>query len=166
MSIRIEGIVLRKKVLRENDLLLNVFTLSDGRIKLVQKQGLKKPKAGLDLFCRNEFIVSENKDFALIYQISGLDLYANIRRHYILLQEAANAVKTIEKITSDLQPNPELYILFSKFLQILNQSTPNKTELKQLRLNWYTDILHNEGLYDGQPVTEKSFQLAIVNYRG
>ena len=164
MSVRLEGIILRKKILREHDLMLSVFSKSDGCILLVKEKALKKPQAELDLFCRNEFIVAGLQDFAAIYQVSTLDLYAGLRRNYALLQEAANAVKTIEKITSPLQPNPELYNLLENFLQTLEQT--DKTNLKQLRLNWYTDILRCEGLFDGRSVTEKSFRLAIANYRG
>lgn len=164
MSVRLEGIILRKKILRENDLLLSVFSRSDGRLFLVKPKTLKKPPAGLDIFCRNEFIISGLQDFAAIYQESTLDFYVGLRRNYSLLQEAANAVKIVEKITAILQPNSELYDLLVNFLQTIEQAEPEK--LPQLRLNLYADILRCEGLYDGQPVTEKSFQLALVNYRG
>ena len=166
MSVRLEGIILRRKTLREHDLLLSVFSRSEGRLLLVKEKALKKPQAELDLFCRNEFILAGLQDFTAIYQVSGLDMFVNLRRSYALLQEAANAVKTAEKITAPLQPNPKLYALLAGFLETLNQTAPDKTALKQLRLNWYADILHCEGLYDGKPVTEKSFQLAVVNYRG
>ncbi|GBR77514.1 hypothetical protein RDn1_173 [Candidatus Termititenax dinenymphae] len=165
MSTRIEGIILRKKVLRDSDLMLSVFTLSDGRIKLVQKRALKKPQAEIDLFCRNEFIVAELKDFSLIYQVSGLNLFAGLRQKYELLQNASEAVKTVEKITSTLQPNPELYQLLKNYLETLNKTT-DITTLENLKLAWYKAILVNEGIYDGQPITEESFKLQVVNYRG
>ena len=165
MSVRLEGVILRKKTLRDNDLWFSVFTLSDGRLKLVQKRGLKKTKAGLDIFCLNEFIVAENKDFALIYQTTSLDLFASIRQNYMLLQAAAHAVQIIEKITSNLQPNPGLYRIFLNYLQTLN-SAGDMTLLPALKLEFYKDILRNEGIYDGQEVTEKGFRLQIENYRG
>jgi DNA repair protein RecO len=165
MSARLEGVILRKKILRDNDLLLNVFSLNDGQIKLVQKRGCKKPQAALDLFCRNEFVVAENKDFAVIYQTTGLELFAQIRQNYALLQNAAEAVQVVEKITSSLQPNAGLYQILLKHLQTLN-STVDTEALPVLKLELYQNILLNEGIYDGKKVTEKSFRLAIANYRG
>jgi DNA repair protein RecO len=165
MSVRLEGIILRKKVLRDNDLLLSVFTLSDGRLQLLQKRGLKKPQAEIDLFCRNELIVSENKDFSLIYQVSGLDLFANIRQNYELLQEASEAVKISEKITSSAQANAGLYRLLLNYLRTLN-SAIDTSALLNIRLELYRNILLNEGIYDGKKVTEKNFFRQIENYRG
>jgi DNA repair protein RecO len=165
MSARLEGVILRKKILRDNDLLLSVFSLSDGRIKLVQKRGCKKPQAALDLFCRNEFVVAENKDFAVIYQTTGLELFAQIRQNYALLQNAAEAVKIVEKITSSLQPNAGLYQILVKYLQTLNSPIDTAT-LPALKLELCQNILRNEGIYDGKKVTEKSFWLALANYSG
>ena len=165
MSARLEGIILRKKILRDNDLLLNVFSLSYGRIKLVQKRGCQKPQAVLDLFCRNEFVVSENKDFAVIYQTTSLELFARIRQNYALLQSAAEAVQTVEKTTSSLQPNAGLYQILLKYLQTLNSAIA-AAALPALKLELYQNILRNEGIYDGQKITEKSFWRQIENYRG
>jgi DNA repair protein RecO len=165
MSARLEGVILRKKILRDNDLLLNVFSLSDGRIKLVQKRGCQKPQAALDLFCRNEFVVAENKDFAVIYQTTNLDLFAKIRQNYALLQNAVEAVKIVEKITSSLQPNAGLYQILLRHLQTLNGAAA-AVSLPALKLELYQNILLNEGIYDGQKVTEKSFWRQIENYRG
>ena len=165
MSARLEGIVLRKKTLREYDLLLSVFSRTDGRLLLCKTQALKKPQAELDLLVRNEFIVSEPKDFGVIYQVSGLDLFAGIRRSYVLLQAAADAVKIIERLTVALQPNPGLYQLLHAYLQALDSAT-DTTALPALQLAWYKNILLNEGIYDGREVSARSFQRQIADYRG
>lgn len=165
MSLRLEGIVLRKKILRDSDLALSVFSKSAGRLWLVSEKALKKPRAELDLFCRNEFIISQLQDFALIYQTASLDLFAKIRLNHALVTEAANAVKVIEQITSNLQPNSDLYELFAAYLQALAQPLAGR-QRDNIRLNWYQDILQVEGIYNGQPVTEKSFWRQIAAYRG
>ncbi|GBR76036.1 DNA repair protein RecO [Candidatus Termititenax persephonae] len=165
MSARLEGIILRKKIWHDNDLLLSVFSLSEGRIKLVQPRGFKKTRAELDLFCRSEFIVSDNKDFALIYQTSGLDLFSQIRQDYTLLQAAAEAVQTIEKITSSLQPNPELYQLLLDYLRTFKTGS-TAAELTQRKTLWQQNILRSEGIYSGQKISEKSFWQTIEAYRG
>ncbi|MDR1997660.1 MAG: DNA repair protein RecO [Candidatus Margulisbacteria bacterium] len=164
MSLRLEGLVLRKKILRDSDLMLQVFSQSEGRIWLVRERALKKPQAGLDLFCQNEFIVAQARDFTPIYQTSNLALFSNIRRDYARLQAAAQAVKTVEKITSSLQPNPGLYRLLLNYLQDLNSLAA--PELDNIKSDWHRAVLQNEGLYRGQAVTEENFQRQIAAYRG
>ncbi|MDR2431239.1 MAG: recombination protein O N-terminal domain-containing protein [Candidatus Margulisbacteria bacterium] len=163
---KLEGLVLRKKILRDSDLALSVFSKTAGRLWLVKERALKKPQAGLDLFCRNEFVLSRLQDFGLIYQAASLELFAGLRRDYTRMQTAAEAVKLIEKITSSLQANAGLYNLLLQYLRTLADLSIAAAKLDNIKLQWYQTVLENEGIYDGRPVTEKNFRRQIADYRG
>lgn len=119
-----EGIVLHKYELRETSYILVVYTPDLGKVRGVIK-GVRKPypqfAGNFDIFTRCEFSFYEKKRSALdlITRCECLDYYLKARKDIERLTYANYIIELIDVVTSDKDPNEDLYATLRGSLELL-----------------------------------------------
>ena len=138
------GLILRTRLLTESSLIVNWLTPKFGRISTVAKgaRRAKSPFLGkLDLFYEADlsFSRSRRSELHTLREICLRDTHPALRQDLGLLQQAAYGAALIEQTTETDTPLPEIFALFSGFLNSLSLQPPKPRtifafELKLLRL--------------------------------
>ena len=121
MDERATGLVLRTHPLTESSLIVHWLTREHGRIATVAK-GARRPKSSfrgkLDLFFAAEFLFTRSRRSELhtLKELRLLDMHAQLRKELSWLRRAAYGAALIEQATEADSPIPELFELFSEFL--------------------------------------------------
>lgn len=129
MDERGTGIVLRTRLLTESSLIVNWLTPESGRIATVAK-GARRPRSPLrgkiDLFYSAEFTFgrSRRSDLHTLREVSLLKTRDALRRELGFLTQASYCARLIEQTTESETPLPEIYELFSAFLDSLPERVP------------------------------------------
>ena len=124
MEERATGIVLRTRLLTESSLIVNWLTPEFGRIAMVGK-GARRPKSPLrgkiDLFYTAEFTFTRSRrsDLHNLREVNLLKTCDALRRDLGYLNQAAYCARLIEQTTESETPLPEIYELFTSFLDSL-----------------------------------------------
>jgi DNA repair protein RecO (recombination protein O) len=124
MEERATGIVLRTRPLTESSLIVNWLTPEVGRIATVGK-GARRPKSPLrgkiDLFYTAEFTFARSRrsDLHNLREVNLLKTCDALRRDLAYLNQAAYCARLIEQTTESETPLPEIYELFTSFLDAL-----------------------------------------------
>jgi DNA repair protein RecO (recombination protein O) len=124
MEERATGIVLRTRPLTESSLIVNWLTPELGRIATVGK-GARRPKSPLrgkiDLFYTAEFTFARSRrsDLHNLREVNLLKTCDVLRRDLGYLNQAAYCARLVEQTTESETPLPEIYELFTSFLDAL-----------------------------------------------
>ena len=124
MDERATGLVLRTHPLTESSLIVHWLTREHGRIATVAK-GARRPKSSfrgkLDLFFAAEFLFTRSRRSELhtLKELTLLDMHAQLRKELSWLRRAAYGAALIEQGTEADSPIPELFELFSEFLDAI-----------------------------------------------
>ncbi len=124
MEERATGIVLRTRLLTESSLIVNWLTPEFGRVAMVGK-GARRPKSPLrgkiDLFYTAEFTFTRSRrsDLHNLREVTLLKTRDVLRRELGYLNQAAYCARLIEQATESETPLPEVYELFTRFLDAL-----------------------------------------------
>jgi len=121
MDERAIGLVLRTYPLTESSLIVHWLTREQGRIATVAK-GAKRAKSAfrgkLDLFFAAEFMFTRSRRSELhtLKELRVVDTHPRLREELSLVRRAAYGSALIEQATEPDSPMPELFELFSGFL--------------------------------------------------
>jgi DNA repair protein RecO (recombination protein O) len=123
------GIILRTRLLTETSLIVHWLTPDFGRIATVAKgaRRAKSPFRGkLDLFYLAEFsfVRSRRSELHNLRELSVREMHPPLRREIGWLEQAAYATELIELTTETDTPLPEIFALFSDFLDHLPAHPP------------------------------------------
>ena len=141
------GIILRTRPLTETSLIVNWLTPKFGRLSTVAKgaRRSKSPFLGkLDLFYEADFTFSRShrSELHTLREVSLRETHAALRRELGLLQQAAYCAALVEQTTETETPLPEIFTLFSGFLNSLLQPPPRPRTVFAFELK----LLHTLGL--------------------
>jgi DNA repair protein RecO (recombination protein O) len=130
MEERATGIVLRTRPLTESSLIVHWLTPEFGRIAMVGK-GARRPKSPLrgkiDLFYTTEFTFTRSRrsDLHNLREVKLLETRDALRRDLSYLNQAAYCTRLIELTTETETPLPQVYELFTSFLDTLPNRPAN-----------------------------------------
>ena len=133
MDEKTQGIVLRARAFSDTSLIVHWLTEDCGRLATMVK-GAKRPKSPfrgkLDLCFTNQLAFRRNPkgDLHTLKEVVLIDSRPWMRSHYAVLQKVASAVSLMELGTETDTPTPELYVLFSEFLDALKLN-PDRVEI-------------------------------------
>jgi len=129
MDERATGIVLRTRLLTESSLIVHWLTPNLGRLGTVAK-GARRPKSPLrgkiDLFYSAEFSFARSlrSDLHILREASLLATRDGLRRDIGYVSQASYCARLIEQTTETETPLPEIYDLFTAFLDALPLTEP------------------------------------------
>ena len=124
MDERATGLVLRTYPLTESSLIVHWLTREQGRIGTVAK-GARRAKSAfrgkLDLFFAAEFLFvrSRRSELHTLKELRVVDTHSRLREELSWLRRAAYGAALIEQATEVDSPLPEVFELFSRFLDAI-----------------------------------------------
>src|SRR5256886_12245242 len=124
MDVAAPGLVLRTCPMRESSLVVHWLTRQQGRIATVAK-GARRAKSSfrgkLDLFFSAEFLFARSRRSELhtLKELRVLDTHPQLRQELSWLRRAAYGAALIEQATEADSPVPEVFELFSDFLDAI-----------------------------------------------
>ncbi len=138
---KINGIILRKYLLRETSYILVIFTREFGKIKGVIK-GVRKPypqfAGDFEIFNLVELLYYEKKKnpLGLITQCTCLDPFTPVRKDIERLTYANYYIELIETVCVENSPEPELFALLLGGLEMLASGASAKrvTRIFEIKL--------------------------------
>lgn len=143
-----EGIVIKRHNLGEADRLITLFSRSQGKLTLVARgvRRLTSKRAGsLELFSHIKFHAARGRgDLDTLTEVQPLNSFSSWRRHLGRVNLAYQLAETIDKLTPDRQPHPELLdLLKSHFLEIGNLKNDWKSKIEK----WLIEIVRELGYW-------------------
>ncbi|OGH99658.1 MAG: DNA repair protein RecO [Candidatus Margulisbacteria bacterium GWF2_38_17] len=164
MLYKTEGIITKITPLGEADKIVIIYSKDYGKIQSIAK-GSRKTKSKLsgriELFCRNNFILSEGKTFDIINQADIIENYYDIHKNFDKIILASYMARTINKITLPALKSTELYNLLSELLKLLTLHT-DYDKIKRLFQKKFLEI---EGFGTGDNInTDDEFDKILYNY--
>lgn len=123
-AFRLEAVILRHIDWGEADRLLWVFSLEQGKVRLLAK-GVRKPrsrKAGhLEPFMRSNLLASRTRETALVTQAETQEAYLPLREDLLRATYASYVVELLDRFTYEEGENRPLYHLLVDTLSRLCQ---------------------------------------------
>lgn len=140
-----EGIVLQATNYREYDKILTIFTPHNGLLKLFVK-ATKKTKLNLHPYsvplAKGEFLYSEGKALCKLHEGSLLNSHHELRNSLECLETAAKMISALLKSQIGDKSSPKLYLLFSFYLENLQNSKYPET----VYISFLLKLLKHEGI--------------------
>jgi DNA repair protein RecO (recombination protein O) len=164
MEYKITGIVLSRTVIKDTDILVSIYSREKGKLNALYKKAKKRAEvmASLEIFCENDFVLSERKIWDVVYDIDNKTTFYSIRGNYEAFLAAAYFAKTVDRLTPENNPTPELYeLLRSVLLMLDNGQNPDN-----VREYFHVNTLKIEGLLSEHKitVTPDEFERVISEY--
>lgn len=123
---RTQAVVLGSYKFGEADKVVVLLTESYGKIRAVAK-GIRKTKSSIGARLEPMSIVDislrSGRELDTVDQVKLVATHAHLRDDFNRLRQGLAMVETINKITPDRDPVPNLYTLLSRALSALNEST-------------------------------------------
>lgn len=129
-----QGIILRTRPLTDTSLIVHWLTPELGRVATVAK-GARRPKspfAGkLDFAYTADFTFhrSRRSELHILREVALRETHPHLREQLLALQQAAYAVSFIEQSTEPETSLPEIYAVYSGWLDWLGQAGPGAVSL-------------------------------------
>ena len=124
-SYRTEAVVLRRQDLGEADRLLTVYSLENGKLRLVAK-GVRKPKskkAGhLEPFTRVRLQNARGRELVIINQAEAIELYPAIHKDLECLSRAAVIGELVDRFSIEQEAHRGVYRLLCDAYERMNAS--------------------------------------------
>ncbi|MBF8247690.1 MAG: recO, partial [Bacteroidetes bacterium] len=118
---RFQGIVIKRINVGESDKLVTVFTHELGKITLKAKgiRRLTSKRAGsLELFSQvSGSAVTGRGPIDTLTEVQLLDSHSSWKKHLGRITVAYELCETLDKLTAEHQPHPELFLLFCEKLK-------------------------------------------------
>jgi DNA repair protein RecO (recombination protein O) len=156
---RSSGLILRTRLLTDTSLIVHWLTPDLGRIATAAK-GARRPKSPfrgkLDLYFLADFSFQRSRrtELHILREVVLRNTHEALRRDLGYLQQAAYCARLIEQTTETETPLPEVFILFSSFIDFLPAQPPQPLtifafEIKLLSLLGLNPDLSTTDLTEG-----------------
>jgi|GEM_PF-1101010 len=164
---QVEGIVLSTKAFSEHDKLVELFSPSLGKIKLLAKSAYKpksKLGASLDTLCWVHCETYRGKSFLLVKECSVKEAFFELRSSFNAISLSLYFCQIIRLSTSYEQCHSGFFDLLAKSLNLLK----SHTETSIVKDFFHTEFLKLEGLIHPQSsgVNDAEFQHKFESYTG
>ncbi len=133
MEYKYTGIILDKRDVGETDRIYSIFTLENGKIRVLAK-GVRKANAKLAGFLENftlaEIFIAKSQGMGKITGSIVVDSFGEIRKNLSILQDAFGAVKIFNKLTKEENKDQIIFELLKSYLETLDSLALQKKEEK------------------------------------
>lgn len=165
---KVSGIILSSANMFEKDKIIELFSETEGKIKLLAKYAnTSKFKFGgkLDVGHHVACEVYQGKTFQILTQCDLIHSFPLVRTSFNRISMCMYALEITKNITAQSQHNPSLYSALHNCLNALNQPDAN---IDRIREHFHASILMSEGLLHdaAQNPTDYEFKLAYEDYCG
>lgn len=163
-----EGIILKTSVFFEKDKLIELFSPTLGKLRILAKRAYRKNTRFNGLLERTHHVqieVYQGRSFPLLIHCNLTNHFPKIRCAYDDIQLACYLLDLVRKSTVYEQPNSDLFNLLLATLHQLETKDRSRTELR----DWFHQkFLICEGLHQQSDtrVNTSSFQKAFESYSG
>lgn len=141
-EIRTEGIILSANWLRERELLLRIFTPSEG---VLLCSFYPKPSSLPSPLSRVEVLLKQKQEgFFRCQELLSISSYLALRKDFSLLQAASRLLRSIEVSQCKHHPSPHLYQLLVGYLEHMVAGISHET----LSASFLLKLLKHEGVWD------------------
>lgn len=109
---------------KEQDLLVTVYTLEQGKVELMVKSGRRltsKMAAHLEPFTLLELMIIEGKGLPTAAAASSRNCYASLKNDYDKLVAAGFAIRHFNRLVREGQRDDKLFHLLADFFALLNE---------------------------------------------
>jgi DNA repair protein RecO len=160
------AIVMSVKPIQEHDLLVELLTLTQGRIRAFVKYAQSsKPRFGgrLDTFNFVNVMLIESRSSYKLRDVNTLNTFGKIKTNYNTLSVAYSIIEVVRTMTQMGVENRSLFDHTYSALDQLNQSVLGD----QFLSSFYYLILKTEGVIsDSMILNEKDYKKMIESYTG
>ena len=124
MEEKYNAVVIRATNYKENDKIINLFTLEGGIVsaKLV---GVKKANSKLkfagEIFCFGEFVLIEKDDRRTVKEVNQIDSFYDLRFDLDKFYAGSTMAELVSKLLIDQMKSYELFLCFINALKTLNE---------------------------------------------
>lgn len=145
-SYKVEGIILKRSNFGEAGKLITLFSRDHGKITL-KAIGIRKTtskRAGsLELFNHVKAVVIKGKgDLDTLTEVETLNVFASWKKFLGRITLAYQLAETVDKLTPDRQPHPEIFDILLQSLSQIGSLTDN---WKQATDDWLVQIMQELG---------------------
>lgn len=123
---RLKAIVLGREAIRENDLLVDLLTEEQGRLKLVARGAKKfrsKIAAHVEPFCLVEVMVIRGRKEDYLGSCLSSEVFACLKNDLLRLKMAAEAVMLVKAVVREREPVPGIFKALIEYLSYLNTAS-------------------------------------------
>lgn len=124
MEYKYTGIVLGKYDVGETDRIYVIYTLEQGKIRVLAK-GVRKMQAklagSLENFNLADILVARNKGMGKIKSAIVENNFSNIKNNLELLEKVFQVVGIFGRLMEDEQKDEEAFFLLAQYLQMMNE---------------------------------------------
>lgn len=136
MEYKYTGIILDKKDVGETDRIYSIFTLENGKIRVLAK-GVRKANAKLAGFLENftlaEIFIAKSHGMGKITGSIVIDNFSEIRKNFNIIQFVFETVKIFNKFVREESKDQKIFELLKSYLEAMNnlalQEKEEKSEL-------------------------------------
>lgn len=156
------GIVLNQKNFSEADRLLTIFSLHQGKLKLLAKgvRKLSSRKRGhLELFSHAKIVCAKGKNLDLITEAETVNNFPNLRGNLNRVRIAYLLCELVNDLTAENQEHEDVYNLLWLYLIQLNSTVAPKN----LILNFEKSLLELLGFGLPRILTQSSLEAHILS---
>lgn len=127
---KVEGIILKKQPLGENDLLITILSPDRGLVKAVAPQA-RNHKSNLrgktELLIVNHFSIANGKNVDRILEVDTIESYGKLSRSIGKLTVSQYLAELVLNLAITEQPQAELYSILREHLQRIEQLSINES---------------------------------------
>lgn len=156
--LKIKGIILKKTVLNDNDILLTIFTREYGLMKIVYfgiNKSTKKEKLSIDIFSYSEFVLKTKKNLenntinTRMEEVSLIKDYRNLKQNIYSLNFLIYISYILINICFENKSEIEIYERLMKLLDFFSNNMINSKNGMNMYIAFYLiRTIDDLGIYD------------------
>ncbi len=162
-SIKVEGVILKRKDFGEADRVLTIFTYQMGKISVMAKgvRRISSRRGGnVEVLNQGIFFLHQTKGMPILTEAKTLNSFPSLKSNLTLSTYAFHIVELIDKLTAENQENPIVYGYLIKVLEQLS-SNPRQILVRAFEAKLLTSLGFADYL-DGQ--SEVLFRLQTQDW--
>lgn len=161
---RLKAVVLGRQSLRENDLLVDLLTEEQGRLKLVARGAKKfrsKIAAHVEPFCLVEAMAIRGRKEDYLGSCLSAEVFAVLKSDLVRLKMASEAVILVKDAVREREPVPGIFKALIEYLSYLNTASiePAKFQADIFAVKVYDSL----GLLDLTTLTISENCINLIN---
>ncbi len=158
-EIKVRGIVLKASDYKDNDKIIRLYTLEQGKINAVMR-GVKKAKAKMKIpaqvFCFSEYVLTGSGDLPVVTGCAVEESFFSLCADPDKFAAAAAVVELVDKAVPAAESNPQIFVLVLKTLnELLKLPSAGGSAYERCRLTLLNFMLKLLGLCGFKVKTEK-----------
>jgi DNA repair protein RecO (recombination protein O) len=131
MEYKYTGIILGKYDVGETDRIYVIYTLEQGKIRVLAK-GVRKMQAklagSLENFNLADILVARNKGMGKIKSVIVENNFSNIKNNLEFLEKVFQVVGIFSRLTEDEQKDEQIFSLLLRYLKFINEKSNERDQ--------------------------------------